>query len=307
MPATKIHCDYLEIFGVDWENISDSMSSTLITTISEMELLGIEKDQYGFVSTTKIDTIIGGFFAIQYKAELLFIDDNKHQEQNTIFPFERLFFILFAHSGKLILQNRKFADISLNMNFAKEKILEAITVALKRSRIGYALNLNHPPEKEISPEVFQSEFIESDSVQQIEILAPDPQKIPEGFVYYNPQIDRNAIIRQSHQHDYANFKKVNIEARKIGDLKKTHIAKDLIEAGIPERMKFVSKGKSRTLNRQIPKKVEIYVDIDTDTIDLESLNKIIESLRNDHGLPVDIPVSYPPNSQLPLKYRHDEE
>ena len=306
MAVSQIHCDFYEVFGPDWTRIGKDEATTIVRQIETMELVGREPDRCGFVGTASLSTIVGGFFAIQYMAELLHYDAHKNPTKKTDTPFERLFFVLFAQSGKFVLQNRKFADLPLSMEMATRRVTEALSLALQLSKVGYVLGLSSPTEKRVEPEIFRSEFRQSSRVDRLSVDSPDAGRIPEGFVYFNPQIKHNQIIRESHQHDYPNFQKVDLEASINGDLKETHFAKDLVESGTPTLMKYSIGGREQVLRRTMPKKFQIYVDVDAEELDQGTLNTVVELLRTDIGLPVDIPVA-PGQQPLLLGYSGESE
>lgn len=308
MQAQKIHCDFFEIVGLDWNSVDDVKARQIVQTIESMEFLGKEPDLNGFVGTATLDTIIGGFFALQYEAELLHYDTQKNLQRAKDLTYERLFFILFGKTGKVVLQNRKFVDLPLNMEWASRRFIDALSEAFKRSQVNILLTL-YSPEAEVSPEVFQSEFKKSDRVHRLRVESPDPSKISAEFVYYNPQIDRNSIIRESHQHDYPNFHRVDLEAHSGQDLKGTHIARDLIESASPVLMRYHSAGEEHTLRRSMPKKFEIYVDVDVEVLTTEMLQTAVQTLRAEVGLPVDIPTSVRDGAQQTMfdYFRENED
>ena len=299
MLASNIHCDFYEIVGPDWNLIDDATVTRIIQTVEAMELLGREPDLNGFVGTARLDNIVGGFFALQYEKELLHYDASKRPQKAKDSPYERLFFVFFAKTGKLVLQNRKFVDLPLNMEWATRRFSDALNEALRRSEVR-ALATLFSPGSEVSPEVFQSEFSRSERIYRLRVESPDPAKIPAGFVYYNPEFDRNSIIRESHQHDYPNFRRVDLESHGDHDLKGTHLANDLIQAGVPVLMKYRHGGEDRTLRRSMPRKFEIYVDVDVDALTQEILRAIVQTLRMEIGLPVDIVTTPSSRGQLSL-------
>jgi hypothetical protein len=100
--ADKIHCDLLEIYGPDWDSVTAQQIECLVATIhTENELLGQEPEMYGFVGTQSVNSIVGGFFAIQYEDEEFHYDKQKRLGIRYSAPFARLFFVLFAAMATL--------------------------------------------------------------------------------------------------------------------------------------------------------------------------------------------------------------
>jgi hypothetical protein len=101
---------------------------------------------------------------------------------------------------------------------------DTLNEAINRVGIGFTLGFYSP--EELTPtEKFIEEFGRSTRVANLIVETPDPSKIPDSFVYYNPQKERNEIIAGSHKHDYPNSKKVDLEATSTGDIKRTHMEK----------------------------------------------------------------------------------
>lgn len=226
----------------------------------------------------------------KYEDERLYYDRKKHPERKQDTPFERVFFVLFADTGKLILQSRMFVDIPLNMTIVERLFRETLTTVLQRCEIGYVLSFNLP-ELEVSHEQFIEEFRQSTRVVQLSVIDPDPDEIPEDFVYYNPQRERNAIIRASHKHDYPNFQTVSLEASPDGDIKSTHIGSDLVVASEPQVMRYFIHEEERILRREVPARFEFRVDMDAVELSEEQLKSVLQILYRESALDLDIPTS----------------
>jgi hypothetical protein len=292
----KIYCDLLALYGPDWENLPQEKVLRFAELIHTFpNLLGTEPELYGFVGTRRItEDIVAGYFAIQYETEELFYKRNKKRNTEKRSPFARLFFILFARTGKILLQNSKFSGIPLTMHRASGFFKSAIDYFLITSEIAKTFNIALVPD-DTSPANFVREFEKSTRVIKLEVKNPNGDQIPEDFVYYNPQKERNLIIRGSHQHDYRNYKKVELEAAEDGDIKRTHM-RDLIYAGgQPQYMQYFVKVEDHVVERILRKstlrKVHFYMDMDAEPVPEEQSLAVIEMLRKEQV--VDIPTPLP--------------
>jgi hypothetical protein len=307
----KIHCDLLDLFGPDWANLDKSKINLITDRIHTFsQLLGEEPNLYGFVGTRKINNnIVGGYFAIQYSEEEFHYDKHKHllKIQNT--PFERILFVLFSGKGKVLLQNSKFTGIELTMPIALNLFKDALNHILKKNKMYPITNIDLAPE-EVTKEEFINIFTQSNRVYKICVMNPEGRNIPEEFVYYNPQKERNSIIKESHSHDYPNIKKIDLEATDSGDLKQIHL-RDVIFAGNPHTMSYSTDEGNFTLRRSIKRKFEFYVDMDSEQISEEELFTILEMLKTERTVDIDTPTPKKANqsSQLDLfgKEENDEE
>lgn len=284
MSTTKIHCDFFEVYGPDWENLTQEQVDCMLNRIQSTVMFGDQRDVHGFMGTARIDNVVGGFYAVQHEDRRYYREDGEFKAVSDT-PLATLFFIFYAKYGKLVLQNKTFPDTQLNMTRVRRLLRNALNDVFQTCGVGITLGL-YPPESEISNERFVEEFQNSQQVLQIIVTDIDPDRIPDGIVYYNPQKERNEIIRESHRHDYRNFRKVNLESTEDGDLSSTHIGKDLIISGKPQQMEYRQDGQKRTLKRQVTRKIEIYVDTSDPIIGEERLSHLLELLAQDATLDI---------------------
>ena len=294
--TTKIHSDLWEVFGPDWANLTPEQINCLAETVHTMELLGSTPNLRGFVGTQRVDNVVGGYFAIQYQEEELHYRKRDELERRPSTPFQRLFFVLFAQTGKLLLQSRKFADIPITPKQAEGLFRETMNQALAHCGIEHIIGFYAPKEYTTDQE-FLREFQRSTRVVKIQVTHPNPSRIPEDIEYYNPRRERNKIIRGSHQHDYSHFKKVDLEATSKGNLKDTHIAQDLMLSSTPQILTYYVDQDNYELRRQVQNKFEFYVDMDSDQLPMESLLAVIDRLRRQRAIFIDTPTTQRPEPQ----------
>jgi hypothetical protein len=287
----KVHCDLLALYGPDWENVPrEKVLSFAEQVHGYPSLFGTEPELYGFVGTRRInEDVVAGYFAMQYSTEEFLYSRTKELNTQTRVPFARLFFVLFARTGKVLLQNSKFSGIPLSMTRALRLFKLSIDHILMSSGITKTFSIDFVPDEETN-ENFIREFERSTRVIKLEIRYPIGEQIPEDFVYYNPQKDRNSIIRKSHIHDYQHFKKVDIDATNDGDIKETHM-RDLIYAGRPQFMRYFVDLEEFTLRKSTLRKFHTYVDMDAEIVPEEHALAAIEMLRRERA--VDIPTPLP--------------
>ena len=311
----KVYCDLLALYGPDWENLSQEKILHFAQQVHTYpNLLGQEPALYGFVGTRRIaDDIVAGYFAIQYETEELLYKRNKKLNTETRAPFARLFFVLFARTGKVLLQNSKFSGLPLTMHRALGFFKNSIDYFLITSEIVKTFNIALVPD-EASDANFIQEFERSVRVVKLEVRDPKGDTIPQDFVYYNPQKERNTIIRGSHVHDYPNFKKVELEATTDGDIKKTHL-RDLIYAGgRPQFMEYVLQVEGlledRVLRKSTLRKFHLYIDMDAETIAEEHARAAVEMLRKEQVVNIPTPLPTPkmqPGQEDLFDYYQNEE
>jgi hypothetical protein len=287
----------LEIYGPDWLQLTDGQVECLVKTIHTTELFGESPDMYGFVGTQRIDHIVGGYLALQYEKDDIYYNKRKELSTEHTTPFERVFFMFFAKTGKILFQNTKFVGLPLNMHMALTRLRYALDQVLAKCGMSKIVDIYTAPDT--TPEQdFAAEFERSSRVVRLVVTNIVPGKVPEDFVYYNPQRDRNAIIRQSHQHDYTHLKKVDLEAKSDGDLKQTHL-RDLIPAARLDTMVYYVGEEEFIMRREAPSKFEFSVDMEAEQLPKAQMQDIVEMLRRERGVYINTPTSVTPSSAAP--------
>lgn len=294
--AEKIHCDLMEVFGPDWASLAQEKIDCIANSVhSSKQLFGNEPDLYGFVGTRRMENIVGGYFVIQYYDEELNYKKNKELEIKHRHPFTRIFFTFFAKSGKLLLQNTKFVGNPLTMPIAHRKFRSALDQVFVSCGVTRTFNMAIAPE-ETEEADFVREYERSTRIVRIEVDYPTADGIPDDFVYYNPQIERNEIIKNSHRHDYPHLKKVDLEATDGGDLKQTHL-RDIVYAGKPQLMRYYVGLDSFTLRKDVKRKFEFHIDMDTEQLKEEQLLSVVEMLRRERAVFLETPTPQPSDEQ----------
>lgn len=288
----KIHCDLLEIIGPDWTSMNQTKTQCVIDQIKNMELLGEDGEMYGFVGAANSGNVVGGFFVIQFPAEFIEYDRRKERSLDRRNPFERIFFVFFPTSGKLLIQNHRFRVIPIHMNTAINRFQKALSATLQQCSIGFVLNFATP-----SVAISRSELIEiynkSSRVERLSVTNPDGEQIPEDITYYNPERQRNNILRGSHIHDSPRLKKLDIEAKEGIDLRETHLGKGFIysvKENEPFLMVAIIDGQERHIRPKGQTKFELTIDMEANLLAPERLEEVVTILRRDSGIDLDTPV-----------------
>jgi hypothetical protein len=293
--SKQIHCDLSGIYGPAWSEATDDQIDCLVKKIKTVELFGKTPDMYGFVGVQVIDRIVGGYFALQYEKDDIYYKKNKELSTRHTTPFARVFFLFFAGTGRLLLQNTKFVGLPLSMYRARNRFKRALNRVLDDCGMHKVVSISMAPDTTPDQD-FIEEFERSSRVVKLMVTDIAPEAIPEDFVYYNPQRERNNIIRDSHRHDYSHLKSVELEAKKNGDLKRTHL-RDLIRAAQPKVMIYHIHGEEFVMRREAPRKFQYTVDMDVEQLPKDQMQAIIENLRRERGVYIDSPSDSEPEPE----------
>lgn len=299
----KIHCDLLDIYGVDWTGIGGDQIDCIISRIHEMDLMGGADDLFGFVGTTDIDSVVGGFFVIQFPTEFLSYGRNRTAKKKRTTPAERVFFVLLLRDGRVLLQNRRFQILPIDMEAVHTRFKQTLATVLTSCKVGNLVSLT-PTCVKVTKSDLMDAYQSSNRVSRLQVNNPDPKQIPEEFVYHNPERYRNKILRDSRLHDYPRLSGIRLAARKDADLRETHLGQDLVHATTDDAaflMEFDDQNDRHRRLRQLKKlKIEFYVDIDDETVSMETLQRVVEILGQEAALGIGRPSSSPPDVQIRL-------
>jgi len=317
MATTKIHCDILDISGVDWGNISSEQINCIIETVNSLELLGNENDLYGFVGTTYLKDVIAGYFMIQFPAEFLSYTLDKTANRETTKPAERVFFTLLPTYGKILLQNRHFEILPIAMDAVYRRLQDALSKVFRECKVGVVISLS-PVTSFVGREELVELYKSSKRVNRIKVQNPNVKTIPEGLEYYNPLRDRNAIIRDSRSYDYPKLKSLDIRAKDDEDLRKTHLGKDLIYTvtdSDPFVMEFEDQKERSRVVRRVARRtpLEFRIDVSTDQLSQQTLMQVIEILQKEVALDInlteddDVSAQISSDQQMTMSFLDDFE
>lgn len=297
-----IHCDLMDINGVNWDSVDEEKISCIIEAIHSMELISNKNELFGFVGTTDVDGVVGGFFVIQFPTEFLTYGRDKTARKAKTIPAERVFFVLFPSHGRVLLQNRRFQILPINMEVVLAKFKETLARVLLECRVGPVVSLI-PTSVPITRRELLEAYDSSTDVMHLHVPYPNPRQIPEDFPYYNPRRERNEIIRDSRYNDYPKLSEIDIVARKDHDLRETHLGQDLVHA-VRERSDFAMTYRDRNGERQVLRrltkaKFEFSLDVDSEEVSEDTLVRVMEILRQEAALKMGI-SHRPKGQQLPL-------
>ena len=299
----KIHCDLLDIYGINWADVENDQIECMLSTIEGMRLIEEKDDLYGFVGTETIDHIIAGFFVIQFPTEFLSYKRDKTTTKQTTNPAERVFFVLLPKIGRVLLQNRRFQVLPIDMDMVQIRFKTALIQVFQVCRIGPFVSLS-PTTTEVTKDDLLKVYQESKRVVRLTIVEPIAEEIPEDIEYYNPQRDRNRIIRDSRLHDYPQLREIDLTAKKDADLRATHLGQDLVQATTDKTnftMQFEDQeNRRRVLRRLIKAKFEFHIDIDGEKVSKETIQQVLEILDKEASLDLNLPPSNPHDPQLSL-------
>ena len=279
-----IKCNLMEARGPDWGNLSKAKIRRLIKEIHEgTNLMGQPPEMYGFVGTRLEGTmssseIVGGYFAVQYTGKEFIYDKKKNLAVIDVAPFARMFFMFFARSGLCLLQNTRFTGIPLTYTDAKARFHFALNRVFKTCRIGELDKLVFARTERTNSD-FTAQMNRSMRVSRVKVANPSRRSVSSRIKYYNPRVDRNEIIRLSHQHDYEYLESIELEVKEDADVRDLHL-QDVMQTGQTEEMDYYTRGEKKvTLRRKIINNFTFKVDMEAKELPQEQFTSALRQMR----------------------------
>ena len=249
-----------EMVGFDWDSLNDTQKEDIVKHIFEFPLLGNVSNRFGFVKCERItENRIYGYFTQELKEEKHRYDNQKKEEKYVDEPFEDFFFILLFDAGLCLLQSRKIKNISMLT------IEERFTEALKK--IFKELGINFYYLEDCSLKIGKDEFIRifnTENILSLRVNSLKGRTIPEEFKIFNPEIEKDRIIRAYHNDDFRHLDEISGSANHGGGLQESKFSKIILHTGEPREIGFIGPNREKTIVRdKIGPSVSLDIDVES--------------------------------------------
>ncbi len=194
-------CYLHDIVDPDSSTITDAHWEQVFSIMRESSWYQPKGKRMGFVSLTRRNSMIGGYFANEGRKKGVQYDDNKEQlEPPPFYSFEHLFFILFEDTGQLLLQSRNIYDyIDLSLPDMRSNFLNLLTELLRSVNIyiaGKTIGLKSAGITYTQEQLYQT-FTSIAKVIEIEISGLHQAELPlpddPRYNLFNPKDEWNPI------------------------------------------------------------------------------------------------------------------
>lgn len=272
---TLTSCKLKEIEGIAWDGMTSEIKDKTWECITSAGWYGDSPKRFGFVGERRINDVLGAFFEVEYGLEIRQFDDEKNLSQKEEPCFERMLIVLFMDKGWLLVQQKKFMHRQMKQSTMEYYLKEALKLVFYECGVSTIFSLSDV-RLQIQKERFL-EIYEKHPVYRLKVTGLKDAKLPPDQAYFNPELDRNAILRESQEHDFRQLDNVTLEAYEPaeGDLREVHFAQGAIKAGQPEEIKALVERKKVTYRRSFTEDLEYYVDVDAESVAEEDLRQII--------------------------------
>lgn len=260
MARGSMVCQYEQMVGPTWP-LSAEMADQIWASLQEPPWFEEPPDRYGFVDLDRYsDSIIMGYFAVEKPLHIVRYDNEKHREEHEEESFEHIWFALFLDLGRLLAQRRRFIHRKLQADQVIQRLRE--TLALKFASSLTPILEFRPYEKVVEKETFLSEFSRG-RVREVRIDSLGGAVVPADVRLFNPDVDKDAILREVLTQDNLHIDRLTAHATEGGDLEKAKVVRGEMAAGEPHYLKREDdEGASIVFQREIRETLYVPADIE---------------------------------------------
>jgi hypothetical protein len=256
------------IRGPDWAGLDPTALQAIASAISASPLYGKQPNRFGF---TKIKSLTGqwvfGYFTQEFETERHKYDQEKQELPYTDQPFEDSIIILLLDQGIALIQSRRFRDETISMTDVTDHFSSALGTILGGLKLPY-YGLD-PYLVRYDKAAFIRLFQES-QVVNVAVDSLLERSVPEDFVFFNPEVERNQIVRDLMNKEFKSLDQLSAAApSETAGLQKSKLAKLAITVGEPRELtvRDAKSGGLRTIRRQIGPTHTIEMDVEKVRVD----------------------------------------
>lgn len=251
------------IAGPDWESLPKSRRIDLGKSIAESPLFGKSPNRFGFAKVRYLrDDWVLGYFTQEFEAKRHKYDQSKHEHPYTDQPFEDSLTIVLLDQGLVFLQNRRFRDETISMTEVSQHFDFALRSIIRDSDLPY-YGLE-PYILKFDKAAFLHLF-PANNVLSVSVKNLINQVVPDDFVFFNPEAEKDLIVREMMNSDLKSFDELSLSSSDKGPgLQKSKVAKMALTVGEPEEMTYREKKTRsiRTIRRQVGPTHSLEIDVD---------------------------------------------
>lgn len=287
--SEEIHCEVLRITWPDWSSVSDELKESIWQVLSQRVEDGEAPSRRGFVGTTRFEDIIAGFFAHEDRRLGVQYDEDWNREDREAAEFEHLFFALVLSQGQVILQRKRIGRefVTMNMRTMRREFFNLLGRVLQRA--GF-------PSDHITREPFHEER-RKDYLIQIFNTYPSTlirvsnllgRKVPEDVRLFNPDIDKDLILKQVLNGDYQHMDQLEAKAGETegSDLRNATSIRAAMLAGDPREVRAIVEARERTFRKTQHERFTMQLDTEAgEQVKEADLDRVVRIIRTEYFIP----------------------
>ena len=232
-------CQYLEVVGPVWP-FDEGKAASLAAALENADWVGESPDRAGFTDVRVFEPlVIVGYFAVEKPLTIVTYDEQREMHEHAEESFHHYWFGLFVEEGRLLAQRRRFDHRDLRVDDVLLRFTTTLSSTLGAS--GVFVSDYRPIVRHITKEEFLEEFARG-GVVEIHIDSLHGRWVPDALRLYNPNVDRDAILKEAIGQDNQEIAELTGKAASTGDLSKTRFFRAELSAGEPSYIRRDEEG-----------------------------------------------------------------
>jgi hypothetical protein len=299
--SEEIHCEVLRITWPDWSSVSDELKEGIWQVLSQRVEDGEAPNRRGFVGTTRFEDIIAGFFAHEGRRLGVQYDEDWNKEDREAAEFEHLFFALVLSQGQVILQRKRIGRefVTINMPTMRREFFNLLGVVFQRAGFPSDRIVREPFHEERQKDYLIRIFntYPSTLVRVSNLLG---RKVPEDVRLFNPDIDKDLILKQVLNGDYQHMNELEAKAGEMegSDLRGAASIRAAMLAGDPREVRAIVEAQERTFRKTQHERFTMQLDTETgEQVKETDQDRVVRIIRTEYFIPEHLmrsPVSLGP-------------
>jgi len=283
--SEEIRCEVFRITWPDWSSVTDELRENIWRVLSERVEDGEPPNRRGFVGTTRFEYVIAGFFAHEDRRLGVQYDRDWHRENREAAEFEHLFFALVLDQAQVILQHKRVGRefVTINLPTMRRAFFDLLGVVFQQAGLPSDRIAKQPFHEERQKD-YLIQIFNAYSTTCVKIGELLGRRVPEDIKLFNPDIDKDSILRQVLNGDYQHVNELEARAGETetgSDLREAKSIRAAMLTGEPSEVRAIVKGQERTFRKTQQERFSMPFDTEpgeqVQAIDLERLVRIVRT------------------------------
>jgi hypothetical protein len=257
---------------------------------------GLPPNRRSFVGINRLGDVITGFFAHEDRRIGVQYDSHWIKQERSDEEFEHLFFALVLDQGQVVLQ-RKRVDrefVTINLDTMRRAFFDLLGTALQKA--GFTSD-------QIRRQLFQQtrqkaemlRIFDENQVTYIRVKELRGRRVPEEVRLFNPDVDKDTILRQVLNDDYQHMDELEASAgEEVGasNLREAKVIRGAMLTGEPQEVRAVIANQERTFRLKQRERFKMQLDTPVgEPVQQRDIERLIRIVRTEYFIPASLAES----------------
>lgn len=233
---------------------------------------------------------IAGFFAHEDIRQGVQYDRKWTKEQIEGAEFEHLFFALDLEQGRVILQRKRIASdfVSINLSYLRRALFDLLGTVFLAAGFSSA-EIRRIPFQEERKKSDLIGIFESYNITYVRITELRGKQVPDSLYLFNPDIDRDIILKQALRDDYENLDELEAKANESdvsANLRDAKTIRAAMAAGEPEEVRAVIDNHERAFRKTQRERFDMQLDTNVgELVQDNDIERLVRIIRTEYYIP----------------------